>query len=253
MPGELRRVRATRYVAPLREGGSLPGLVEADDLGMYVVKWTGAGQGRLALVAEVVVGELGRRLGLPVPELVLVDVDPDLGLAEPDQEIQDLLRASPGDNLGMDFLPGAVTYDPVADTVDAELAARVVWFDALVLDVDRSWRNPNVLVWHGGIRLIDHGAALYPQHEWSRSDDPLQRADRPLTRAAEHVLLGAAGSLAAADAALAPLVTRALLDEVVSLVPADWLQVPAATYADFLAARVGGDRPWLAALEQARA
>jgi len=249
---QLRRVTATRYVAPLREGGSLPGLLEADDLGMYVVKWTGAGQGRLALVAEVVVGELGRRLGLPVPELVVVDVDPDLGLAEPDQEIQDLLRASPGTNLGMDFLPGAVTYDPLADTVDPALAARVVWFDGLVLDVDRTWRNPNVLVWHGGIRLLDHGAALYPQHEWSRVEDPLERVDRPLTRAGEHVLLPAAGPLAVADAELAPLVTPALLAEVVGLVPPEWLQAPASTYADFLTARVGGGRPWVAALEASR-
>jgi len=156
----LRSVRALRYVVPLREGGSLPGVVEADDDGTYVLKFRAAGQGTKALVAEVVVGELARALGLPVPELVLLQLDPGLAPAEPDQEIQDLLRASVGCNVGMDYLPGSITLDPTVDAVDSALAARVVWLDAFVDDLDRTWRNPNLLVWHGRPWLIDHGAAL---------------------------------------------------------------------------------------------
>ncbi|MCU1599341.1 MAG: aminotransferase class i and ii, partial [Frankiales bacterium] len=144
----LRTVTATRYVTPFREGGSLPGLMEADDLGTYVVKYVGAGQGRKTLVAEIICAGLARAVGLRVPELVLVDVDPDLGRSEPDEEVQDLLKASGGLNLGMDFLPGSLGFDPVAHPVDADLASRVLWFDALVGNVDRSWRNPNLLVWH---------------------------------------------------------------------------------------------------------
>ena len=154
---------ATRYVAPLREGGSLPGLMEADDDGLYVTKFRAAGQGKSALVAEVVAGELARTIGLPVPDLAVVEVAPALGLAEPDPEIQDLIVGSPGENLGMDFLPGAlpmaVPSDPI---VNADLAADVVWFDALVTNIDRTPRNPNLLVWHGRLYLIDHGAAFYP-------------------------------------------------------------------------------------------
>ena len=152
---------ATRYVLPLREGGSLPGLVEADDLGMYVVKFRGAGQGRKALVAEVVAAGIGRTLDLRVPELVVVELDPELARAEPDQEVQDLLRASGGRNLGVDYLPGSLGFDPAVDPVAAETAAAVIWFDALVQNVDRSWRNPNLLRWHGEMWLIDHGASLY--------------------------------------------------------------------------------------------
>ena len=168
----LRRVSAVRYVLPLREGGSLPGLVEADDLGTYVVKFRGAGQGTRALVAEVIVGELARRLGLPVPELVVVNLDPGLAPAEPDQEVQDLLRASPGDNLGMDFLPGSLGLDVTVDQIDPTFAAQVLWLDALVQNVDRSWRNPNLLRWHRQPWLIDHGAALYWHHVGLRSRTP---------------------------------------------------------------------------------
>src|SRR6188508_302751 len=161
----LRRVTATRYVAPLREGGSLPGLVEADDDGLYVVKFRGAGQGPAALVAEVLAGELARALGLTVPELVLAELDPELPRAEPDVEIQELLVASAGTNLGVDFLPGALPFTPAAaDGFDPARAADVVWFDALVMNVDRTPRNPNLLVWHGRTWLIDHGAALYVHH-----------------------------------------------------------------------------------------
>ncbi|WP_018638873.1 HipA family kinase [Parafrankia elaeagni] len=243
----LRHVRAIRYATPLREGGSLPGLMEGDDLGTWVVKFTGAGQGPKALVAEVVVGELARGLGFAVPELVVVDVDPDLGRTEPDQEVQELLRASPGSNLGMDYLPGSITYDPLAFDVERELAARVVWLDALTLNVDRSWRNPNLLVWGGRLWLIDHGAALYPHHDWAGAGAAV---DRPLPRFAEHVLLpvlgpGAAELLAAADAELAPAVTAALLSRVLELVPGEWADAPGSAYIDWLLARVGGARPWL--------
>jgi hypothetical protein len=163
----LPHVTAIRYVTPLREGGSLPGLMEADDLGTYVVKFHGAGQGRPVLIAEIVAGELARALGLPVPALVTVELDPALGSSEPDQEVQELLRASAGLNLGMDFLPGALELDPAAFTVDPVLAGRVLWFDAMVGNVDRSWRNANLLFWHGGPYLIDHGATLTFHHAWS--------------------------------------------------------------------------------------
>ncbi|WP_252445553.1 HipA family kinase [Pseudonocardia humida] len=215
----LRAVTAIRYVTPMREGGSLPGLMEADDLGTYVVKFRGAGQGRAVLVAEVVAGELARGLGLPVPELVVVDLDPALGASEPDQEVQELLRASPGANLGMDFLPGALDLDPTAFPVDAGFAGRVLWFDALVGNVDRSWRNANLLFWHGGPYLIDHGATLTFHHAWSSADAWVRRP----YDAGAHVLLGCAPDLAAADAALAPLVTEELLAGVVAAVPDGWL------------------------------
>jgi hypothetical protein len=181
---------------PLREGGSLPGVMEADDLGTYVVKFRGAGQGRKVLVAEVLVGGLARALGLPVPELVLVEVDPVLGRAEPDEEVQDLLRASGGLNLGMDFLPGALGFDPVAHEVEADLASRVLWFDALVGNVDRSWRNPNLLLWHRELQLIDHGATLVFHHDWSRA---ASAAAKPYD-ASDHVLEGVRDDRAAAGA-----------------------------------------------------
>src|SRR5687768_5678145 len=162
----LREVTATRYVLPLREGGSLPALMEADDLGTYVVKFRGAGQGRKALVAEVIVAALARAAGLKVPELVTIEINPLLARAEPDQEVQDLLRASAGTNLGVDYLPRSLGFDPAVDSVDPTTAATVVWFDAWVLNVDRSWRNPNLLRWHDEMWLIDHGAALYFAHNW---------------------------------------------------------------------------------------
>lgn len=165
----LRTVTATRYVTPFREGGSLPGLMEADDLGTYVVKYVGAGQGRKTLIAEIVCAGLARAIGLRVPELVLVDVDPELGRSEPDEEVQDLLKASGGLNLGMDFLPGSLGFDPLAHRIDPVEASTVVWFDALVGNVDRTWRNPNMLMWHRQLWLIDHGACLTFHHAWSRA------------------------------------------------------------------------------------
>jgi hypothetical protein len=202
----LEKVTVTRYVTPLREGGSLPAIVEADNLGTYVLKFRGAGQGPLALVAEIIAGELARRLGLRVPELVLAELDPQIADTEPDQEIQDLLRASEGTNLGL-------------------------WFDALVQNVDRTWRNPNLLVWHQNIWLIDHGAALYFHHNWpydSRAADPAKPFD-----ARDHVLKQGAAGLAQAHAALAPLVTRSVLEDVVQCVLPDWFG--AGTAADYVA------------------
>lgn len=228
----LRTVTATKYLTPFREGGSLPGLVEADDDGLYVVKFSGAAQGPRALVAEVVAGELGRALGLPVPELVLVDVDPALAGVEPDPWVGELLQRSPGINLGLDFLPGSMTFDPRADGApDGDLAANVVWFDALVTNTDRSPRNPNLLSWHRRLWLIDHGASLFIHHTWL---DPDAHARRPLTTIAEHVLLPYASPIAGAHDRLAPLVTEGRLREVAALLPDAWLPPTGA------AAAIGG-------------
>ncbi|WP_405634367.1 hypothetical protein OG543_02880 [Streptomyces sp. NBC_01178] len=215
----LKEVVATRYVTPLREGGSLPGIVEADDLGTYVMKFTGAGQGRKTLVAEIICGELGRRLGLRVPELVTMELDPVIGLAEPDEEVQELLRASGGLNLGMDYLPGSFGFDPLAYEVGAAEAGRIVWFDALINNVDRSWRNPNLLVWHGDLWLIDHGATMIWHHNWPGAE---ASAAKPYN-ASDHVLAPFAPDIAGAAAELAPLVTEELLAEVAADVPDVWL------------------------------
>jgi hypothetical protein len=208
----LRSVRATKYVTPFREGGSLPGLVEADDDGLYVVKFHGAAQGPRALVAEVIAGELA---------LVLVDIDPALGGLDGDPWVGELLEKSPGVNLGVDFLPGSLTFNPRADgKPDPDLAANIVWFDALVTNTDRSPRNPNILAWHRRLYLIDHGASLFIHHTWRDADD---HARRPLTTIADHVLLPYASSLRAAHARLAPLATELVLRQIVALVPDAWL------------------------------
>ena len=204
----LRRIEATRYVTPLREGGSLPALVEASDDGMYVLKFRGAGQGRKALIAEVVAGELARALGFAVPELALVELDESLGRAEPDPEIQDLLAASVGLNLGVDFLPGALPFSPAAGPApDPDAAADIVWFDALVTNVDRTAKNTNMLLWHDRLWLIDHGAALYFHHA-SEQAEGHERGSFPAV--SEHVLLPYASSITDADARLAPKVTPEL-------------------------------------------
>ena len=215
----LKEVIATRYITPLREGGSLPGLVEADDLGTYVMKFTGAGQGRKTLVAEVVCGELARRLGLRVPRLVTMELDPVLGLGEPEQQVQDLLRSSGGTNLGMDFLSGALGFDPLAFPVSPEEAGRVVWFDALINNVDRSWRNPNLLRWRGELWLVDHGATMIWHHNWPGVQ---ASAARPYD-ASDHALASFAPDVAAAAAELAPLVTEELLADVTAQIPDAWL------------------------------
>jgi hypothetical protein len=246
----LPAVTAIRYVTPLREGGSLPGLMEADDLGTYVVKWRAAGQGVRVLVAEVVCGELARALALPVPALVTVDVAPELAVGEPDHEVQELLQRSAGRNLGLDYLPGALDFEAGAGQVDAELAGRVLWFDALVGNVDRSWRNPNMLFWHGRLQLIDHGAALTFHHNWPGAAAAVARP----YDAAQHALVECSPDVRAADADLASRVTRALLDRVLAQVPDDWLEGPSpddapddvrARYADQLLARLAARDAWL--------
>jgi hypothetical protein len=242
----LRTVTATRYVTPLREGGSLPALVEADDDGLYVVKFRGAGQGPKALAAEIAGGEIARVLGLPVPELVFVDIDPQLAGAEPDPEIQDLLDASAGINLGLDFLPGALPFSP-ARPPDAELAADVVWLDALLLNVDRTPRNPNLLRWHGRTWLIDHGAALYVHHA---GGDVLAAAGSRFPAIRDHVLLPYAGSIVEADARLAPRLDRATLEAIEALVPAQWRGD--APYAQHLVQRLENPRAWVEEAEHAR-
>jgi hypothetical protein len=216
----LRTVAASRYVTPLREGGSLPAIIEADDDGMYVLKFSGAGQGTKALVAELIGGELARALGLPVPELVFVELDVDLARTEPDPEIQQLIRTSAGLNLGLDYLPGSVMFDPIVDQPDAQLASAIVWFDAFVTNVDRTARNTNLLMWHRQLQLIDHGAALYFHHSWS---DPLARAHDRFPQIKDHVLLKLASRLAELDAALAAKLTVERITEIVEQVPDGWL------------------------------
>ncbi|MCZ2830357.1 aminotransferase class I and II [Modestobacter sp. VKM Ac-2986] len=246
----LAAVSATRYVTPLREGGSLPGLMEADDLGTYVVKWRAAGQGVKVLAAEVVCGELARRLSLPVPALVTVDVVPELAVGEPDYEVQELLRNSAGVNLGMDYLPGALDFEAGAARVTPELAGRVLWFDALIGNVDRSWRNPNMLFWHGRLHLIDHGAALTFHHHWPGAPAAVTRA----YDAAQHALIECAPDVPAADAALGRLVTRPLLTDVLAQVPDAWLEGPSPDdapdavrerYVDQLLGRLDARAAWL--------
>ena len=245
-------VAVTRYVTPLREGGSLPGVVEGDDLGTYVCKFRGAGQGVRVLVAEVVVGELARRIGLNTPRLVALELDPEIARYEADEEVQDLLNASPGLNLGVDFLPGAFGYDGELPEGAVD-AAKVVWLDALCANVDRSWRNPNLLVWHGALWVIDHGACLYFHHAWAGGiGDPEKFATQPWDPA-DHVLGEQARGLDAVDEELTALVDEVALAEVLALVPDAWLEpVPGAetpdaqraAYVDFLAARLR-TRTWL--------
>ena len=216
----MRTLTATRYVAPLHEGGSLPAIVEANDDGLYVLKFRGAGQGPKALIAELVAGEIARVAGLPVPEIVFIELDADLARTEPDPEIQELIRASAGLNVGLDYLPGSVMFDPVAFKPDAALASAIVWFDALVSNVDRTAKNSNLLVWHRGLRLIDHGAALYFHHSW---DDYLERSRDAFTRIKDHVLLPRASALKEADERLSKLVTLDAIRKIVALVPDAWL------------------------------
>ena len=217
----MRTVNTTRYVTPLREGGSLPAIIEADDDGMYVLKFRGAGQGTKALIAEVIAGELARAAGLLVPELVFVNLDPEIAKTEPDPEIQDLIRASGGLNLGLDYLPGSVMFDPVAEKPDADLASRIVWFDAYVTNVDRTPRNANMLMWHRRLWLIDHGASLYFHHSWTDMD---QRTKAPFPLIKEHILLPFASALEAADKAMTALITEEVIKGVVDLVPDDWVK-----------------------------
>lgn len=231
----LRTVRVTRYVTPLREGGSLPAIVEADDDGLYVLKFRGAGQGVKALVAELVAGEIARALGLPVPEIVLVDLDGDLARTEPDPEIQALIRSSAGLNLALDYLPASVSFDPVVEKPSAQLASEIVWFDAYVSNVDRTARNTNMLMWHRRLWLIDHGAALYFHHAPGWWDDG-KRARDPFAPIKDHVLLSRASLLREADATLAERLTPETIEAIVALIPPPWLdgEPPAGTRAAYV-------------------
>jgi hypothetical protein len=259
----LRTVTATRYVTPLREGGSLPAIVEADDFGTYVLKFRGAGQGRKALVAELVAGEIARHLDLLVPEVVLAYLAPELGRSEPDPEIQDLLKMSAGLNLALDYLPGSLGFDPLVEPPDSDLASHIVWFDALVTNVDRTPRNTNLLVWHNRLWLIDHGASLYFHHNWPAKDGMTLEAAgrRPFATARDHVLLPFAGSVAGADAELAPRLTPEVLRAVIDMIPEEWLanepgfgsaEEVRAAYLTYLGARLRGPRDWVTALEEAK-
>ena len=248
--GTLRSVEAVRYVTALREGGSLPGLLEGDDDGTWVIKFRGAGQGPGVLVSEVIAGEIARSIGLPVPELVLVEVAPELGHAEPDPEIQELIEASPGLSLGMDFLPGALPFALSPDEdFDPAFAADVVFFDALVTNIDRTPRNPNLLTWHGQTWLIDHGASFYRQH----GALPLaETATLPTPVLRDHVLLPAAGSLAEAGSRLTPGI-EAAIEPATAAVPDEWLgEEPEARRGDFrefLRRRLAGQETFIRELE----
>jgi hypothetical protein len=217
----MRTVQTIRYVLPLREGGSLPAIVEADDLGLYVVKFRGAGQGPLALVAELVAGEIGRALGLNIPELVFAEVDAALGRNEPDAEIRHLLKASTGQNLALDYLPGSTTFDPAAgDRATPEIASLAVWFDAFVQNVDRNPRNPNLLMWHHSLYLIDHGAALYFHHDWETADE---KAESPFSPIKQHVLLPWANGIADASKLAHQRITSAVLHAILEQIPDAWI------------------------------
>ena len=248
----VERLRGVRYVVPLREGGSLPAVVETDRDGPYVVKFRGAGQGAKALIAELLVAELATELGLPVPRPALVTLEAGFGKAEPDPEIQDILRGSVGPNFGLAYLPGALAFDPAVETdVAPDLAATIVWFDAFVTNVDRTVRNTNILLWQGQLWLIDHGAALYVHHRWEGWEQCIQA---PFPQIRDHVLLGMAGDLAAADARLRPALTEAVIRRVVASVPDEWLggetvfpslATHREAYVTYLWARLSGPRPWL--------
>ncbi|HME37934.1 MAG TPA: HipA family kinase [Steroidobacteraceae bacterium] len=216
----LRTVTASRYVTPLREGGSLPAIIEADDDGMYVLKFRGAGQGPKALIAELLAGEIGRLAGLPVPEIVFVNLPTELARTEPDAEIQSLIHASAGLNIALDYLPGSVTFDPLVFVPDAELASGIVWFDAFVCNVDRTVRNVNMLIWHRRLWLIDHGASLYFHHAWNGHE---RHATNPFALIKDHVLLKYASALADVDARMRTLVTEDKLAAIVRLIPESWL------------------------------
>ena len=217
---EIRSVQVTRYITPLKEGGSLPALAEADDGFTYVVKFRGAGQGIKALVAELIGGELARALGFKVPELVFAQLDSAFGRTEPDEEIQDLLKASVGENLALHYLSGAITYDPVVTKVDSETASKVVWLDALIMNLDRTARNANMLTWRGDLWLIDHGAALYFHHNWTGYETS-KKSEFPLIK--DHILLPQAGSLSEIDKFCKLKITQDKVREIVELVPDSWL------------------------------
>ena len=255
----LRTVRVTRYVTPLREGGSLPAIVEADDDGLYVLKFRGAGQGARALVAELVSGELARAAGLPVPEIVFADLDEELARTEPDPEIHALIKDSAGLNIALDYLPGSVTFDGTIHRPAAELASRIVWFDACVSNVDRTVRNTNLLLWHRELWLIDHGATLYFHHSPGWESAP-GRARDPFPLIRTHVLLPGASMLHEADRLMTAALTRQVIDAIAASIPDAWLEdsapeAPArmrSAYAEYLRARIEASNVFVEEAARAR-
>jgi hypothetical protein len=241
---ELRTVNVTRYVTPLREGGSMPAIAEADDDFLYVIKFRGAGQGVKALIAELIGGEIARALGLKLPEIVFANLDEAFGRTEPDEEIQDLLKASVGLNLALHYLSGAITYDPAVTKLDETLASQIVWLDCLLMNMDRTARNTNMLLWHKELWLIDHGAALYFHHSWQNWQE---QATKPFVLVKDHVLLPQASQLTTIDEQFKPILTDELITAIVGLIPDEWLTVDApfdtpeqhrAAYIEFLTSRV---------------
>ncbi|MEE1944117.1 HipA family kinase [Pedobacter sp. KR3-3] len=255
---QLRTVNVTRYVTPLREGGSMPAIAEADDGFLYVLKFRGAGQGHKALISEIIGGELARALGLKVPELVFANLDEAFGRTEPDEEIQDLLKASVGLNLALHYLSGAITYDPTVATIEPLLASKIVWLDCLLTNMDRTARNTNMLFWHKELWLIDHGASLYFHHSWQNWEE---QAKRPFVLVKDHVLLPQASLLEEVDVELRKLLHPALINEVLQLIPDAWLderafessQAQREAYASFLNTRIENSSIFVKEAQHARA
>ncbi|MBC5773022.1 aminotransferase class I and II [Pontibacter sp. KCTC 32443] len=256
---QIRTVQVVRYVTPLREGGSLPAIVEADDEFMYVLKFRGAGQGIKALIAELISGEIARVLGFRVPEIVFVELDEAFGRTEPDEEIQDLLRASEGLNLGLHYLSGSITFDALITTIDERLASQIVWLDSLVTNVDRTPRNTNMLMWHKQLWLIDHGASLFFHHAWQNWEE---QAKRPFGQIKDHVLLPQATELDEVDTAFKAILTEERIAAIVALVPDEWLatvESPFETveehrqaYATFLNTRIAHSETFIREAQHAR-
>ncbi len=217
----LRHINVTRYVTPLREGGSMPAIIEGDDDFLYVLKFRGAGQGTNALIAELIGGELARKLGFRVPELVFAQLDRAFGRTEPDEEIQDLLKFSEGLNLALHYLSGSITYDPVVNDLDELDASKIVWLDSFLMNMDRTARNTNMLIWHKELWLIDHGASLYFHHSWNNWE---QQAEKPFKLIKDHVLLKQATKMETVDEVFKKIITPALIDNIVDLIPDDWLR-----------------------------
>ncbi|NIG57479.1 HipA family kinase [Chitinophaga sp. Cy-1792] len=254
----LRTVNVTRYITPLREGGSMPAIIDADDGFMYALKFRGAGQGVKSLIAELIGGEIARALGLRIPELVFANLDESFGRTEADEEIQDLLKFSVGLNLGLHYLSGSITYDPAVTIIDNKLASQIVWLDALLTNVDRTARNTNMLMWHNELWLIDHGASLYFHHSWQNWKD---QAVRPFAQIANHVLLPQATEIAAADAAFRPVLTPERIRGIVDLIPDvwitpnDWEESPDEVrnvYYEFLTTRIASSEIFVKAAQDAR-
>lgn len=249
---EIRTVNAVRYVTPLREGGSLPAIIEGDDDGLYVLKFRGAGQGIKALIAELLGGEIARFLDLKVPEIVFVNLDATMARTEPDPEIQDLIKASGGLNLALDYLPGSVTFDALIEKPSAELASKIVWLDAFTANVDRTPRNANMLLWHKELWLIDHGAAFFYHHNWEKF---LENVNNPFRQIKDHILLSFAERIAEADEDFSKKLTPESLREIVELIPDDWLADAAEnreTYFRFLTERLKNRKEFVGEANNAR-